>query len=91
MARLARQRAATGRILLTSPGVPGDRVALLRAAIKDVINDPAFLADAKKRRRSINYLGGDEVEALIRKTMASIDKARLPEIRDVVLKKYYSH
>ncbi len=82
---------AVGRVLLTAPGTPKDRVALLRSVLREVMHDPAFLADAKKRRRSINYLGGDEVEALIRKTMASIDKARLPEIRDVVLRKYYSH
>lgn len=82
---------ATGRLLLTAPGVPADRVALLRAAFHDIFNDPAFLADAKKRKRSISYLGGDAVEALVKKTMASIDKSRLPEIREVVLKEFYSH
>lgn len=82
---------ATGRILVTAPGVPADRVALLRAAVKDVLHDPEFLADAKKRKRSINYMGGEEVDKLIKDTMASIDKSRLPEIRQVVLEKFYDH
>ena len=37
-----------GRPFVTSPGVPAERVALLRKAFDSLVKDPAFLADMKK-------------------------------------------
>ena len=37
----------------------------LRRAFDQTMKDPAFLADAKKRKMDINYLSGAEVEANI--------------------------
>ena len=35
-----------GRVLVTTPNVPADRLAFLRAAIKKVLTDPELIADA---------------------------------------------
>jgi hypothetical protein len=42
-----------GRPLATTPGVPADRVAALRAAFAATIRDPEFIATAKKENMEI--------------------------------------
>ena len=54
-----------GRPLAASPGIPADRAKALRKAFVDTMNDPVFLADAKKTRITINYHSGAEVDKLI--------------------------
>jgi tripartite-type tricarboxylate transporter receptor subunit TctC len=43
-----------GRAMAVGPGVPADRVAALRKAFDDTMKDPAFLAEAEKRRVDID-------------------------------------
>ena len=80
-----------GRLLVTKAGVPADRVQVLRTAIGEMLQDPEFLALAKKRRRAINYLSGAEVEKLVKETTQSIGGDRLEEIHHVALDKFYTH
>lgn len=80
-----------GRLLVAKAGAPADRIALLRKTVGEVLHDPEFLVLAKKRRRVINYLSGEEVDKLVGETMQSIGGNRLKEIHHVVLKEFYSH
>jgi tripartite-type tricarboxylate transporter receptor subunit TctC len=43
-----------GRAMAVGPGVPADRVAVLRKAFDDTMKDPAFLAEAEKRKLDID-------------------------------------
>jgi tripartite-type tricarboxylate transporter receptor subunit TctC len=43
-----------GRAMAVGPGVPADRVAALRKAFDEVMKDPAFLAEAEKRKLDID-------------------------------------
>jgi tripartite-type tricarboxylate transporter receptor subunit TctC len=43
-----------GRAMTVGPGVPADRVAALRKAFDDTMKDPAFLAEAAKRKLDID-------------------------------------
>jgi tripartite-type tricarboxylate transporter receptor subunit TctC len=43
-----------GRAMAVGPGVPADRVTALRKAFDDVMKDPAFLAEAAKRKLDID-------------------------------------
>ena len=54
-----------GRPFVGPPAMPKARVAALRNAFNMVMKDPAFLADAKKTRITINYHSGAEVDKLI--------------------------
>lgn len=47
-----------GRSLMASPGVPADRVKMLRDAFTAMMKDPGFLADAKKAKMEIDPLDG---------------------------------
>src|SRR5215469_18085068 len=53
------------RPILMPPGAPADRVAALRAAFHAAMNDPAFLADAKKQRLEVKEISGDKVAQLL--------------------------
>jgi tripartite-type tricarboxylate transporter receptor subunit TctC len=56
---------AVGRPLGTTPGVPGDRVAALRAAFTRMIADKDFMADAKKHNMDIRPTSGEALAKLI--------------------------
>lgn len=58
------------RPLLAPPGVPPERVAALRAAFHAAINDPAFLAEAKKQHLHVRETSGEEVAEIVAKTFA---------------------
>lgn len=58
-------RQVMGRPFAAPPGVPADRLAVLRRAFADTMKDPAFLADAAKRKFEINPVDGEEIQALV--------------------------
>jgi tripartite-type tricarboxylate transporter receptor subunit TctC len=57
--------ASTGKPFATSPGVPADRVTLLRRAFDATMKDPAFLDDAEKAHVAIEPISGEEIQKII--------------------------
>jgi tripartite-type tricarboxylate transporter receptor subunit TctC len=62
---------AFGRPIATTPGVPAERVAALRKAFMDTLNDKQFLADAEKAKLEINPVDGEKVQALVKEIYAT--------------------
>lgn len=62
---LARQD--LGRPYVTTPGVPADRVALLRKTFIDTMKDPAFIKEAKQRKLDLDPepVTGEELQKLV--------------------------
>jgi tripartite-type tricarboxylate transporter receptor subunit TctC len=60
-----------GRPLVTPPGVPADRLKILRDAFDKSVNDPALLAAAEKRRLEMDPASGAELETLAKEVMSS--------------------
>ena len=56
-----------GYPVVAPPGVPPERVAILRKAFEAVLKDPEYLADAKKQHLEAEFMRGEEVEALIKR------------------------
>jgi tripartite-type tricarboxylate transporter receptor subunit TctC len=54
--------ASIGRALIAPPGVPADRLAVLREAFDKVVKDPEFIAAAEKRGAEIDPTPGAEVD-----------------------------
>ncbi len=54
-----------GRPFVLPPGMPGDRVAALRAAFDETMKDPEFLDDAKRQNAHIDPVSGVEINALL--------------------------
>lgn len=62
---------ATSRALGLAPGVPADRLALLRKAYDATVKDPAFLREGEKRRLDLNPTGHERVEKVIAEVFAT--------------------
>src|SRR5687768_14967913 len=60
-----------GRPLVFPPGVPADRVKIIRDAFNKTINDPALLAEAKRRRLDIDPATGEELDTLAKEVMTA--------------------
>ena len=60
-----------GRPIAAAPGVPADRLKILREAFDKAIADPQLLADAKKRKLEIDPTPGDELAVLAKKVMSA--------------------
>ena len=59
-----------GRPMNTAPGVPGERVRILREAWNRTVKDAEFLADAKKRGWPVEPVAGEALESLAKEVMA---------------------
>ena len=64
-------RQVMGRPYLAPPGLPADRVAVLRKAFMDTMKDKDFLADADKAQLEINPVSGEDVEKLVKEVYAT--------------------
>jgi tripartite-type tricarboxylate transporter receptor subunit TctC len=60
-----------GRPIIASPGIPADRVKLLREAFAKTLRDPELLDEAKKKRLEIDPMAGEELEALAKEVLAA--------------------
>ena len=59
-------RQVVGRPYLAPPGIPKDRLEILRKAFMETMVDKDFLADANKSKLEIAPVTGDKVEALVK-------------------------
>lgn len=50
-----------GRAFAVRPGTPADRVAMLRDALAKTVNDPQFIAEAKKAKIHMEYITAKDV------------------------------
>ena len=55
---------ALGKIYLTTPGVPADRLDALRKAFEETLRDPAYIEDARKVEMQVRPLTHQQVKAL---------------------------
>jgi tripartite-type tricarboxylate transporter receptor subunit TctC len=61
--------AEIGRAILTTPGVPAERLGALRAAFQRMVADPDFLAAMAKRNVMIEPATGEALDAVTSQTM----------------------
>jgi tripartite-type tricarboxylate transporter receptor subunit TctC len=67
---------AVGRTLMGPPDIPAERVKMLRDAFQATMKDPEFLADAARLAVDVEPLTGEQVAALVQKTLALPDAVR---------------
>ena len=71
---------ALGRVYVSPPAMPAERLKALRAAFMATAADPEFLADAARMQFDVNPASGEEVEAFIARVVASspevVERAR---------------
>ena len=69
LARVILGPGAFGRPIIATPGIPTDRVKLLREAYTKMLKDAEFAAEANKRQWEINPIGGEKLEALAKEVI----------------------
>lgn len=60
-----------GRPFIAPPGIPAERLALLRKAFADTLADPALLDEARRRKLEIQFTSGEALAAVIAKAYKS--------------------
>jgi tripartite-type tricarboxylate transporter receptor subunit TctC len=76
--------ADVGRALMAPPGIPPERVALLRQAFMKAIADPDFKAEAAKAQLDLAPMSGEDLQAMIQGL--SYPPALLERARDIAAK-----
>ena len=61
--------AEIGRSLIAPPGVPEERLAILREAFTAMVNDPEFQAVMAERNLELGAMTGEELQQRVNKTM----------------------
>jgi tripartite-type tricarboxylate transporter receptor subunit TctC len=69
LAKLVLASGDLGRPIMGPPGVPADRVKILRQAFMKALTDPELLAIAEKQNLEIEPTNGEELEALAKEVM----------------------
>ena len=69
--KLLTSRLEAGRPFVAPPGVPPARVAALRKAFDDTMQDPAFLAEANRLLLDVEPMKGEEVAVLVKAVLAT--------------------
>jgi tripartite-type tricarboxylate transporter receptor subunit TctC len=79
---------ALGRVLVTTPGIPADRLAHLQAAVGRIVKDPKLLAEANKSQRYVIYRDPKAAQQAIERVINAPTPAQRAEIKDIVLNRY---
>jgi tripartite-type tricarboxylate transporter receptor subunit TctC len=58
-------RQSMGRPLIAPPGLDPRLTRVLRAGVAAAMNDPELLAESARTGLEINFVSGDEVQALV--------------------------
>ena len=61
--------AEIGRSILTTPGVPQERLAALRSAFQEMLKDPDFIAACAQRHMMLDPAKGEDMDAINQETM----------------------
>ncbi|MGE5540524.1 MAG: Bug family tripartite tricarboxylate transporter substrate binding protein [Gemmatimonas sp.] len=63
--RLFSSTVSIGRPLVMGPGVPADRVKILRDAFRKTMSDPQFLAEAEKSGFEVSPITGEDLQKIV--------------------------
>ncbi len=73
-----------GRILVTSPGTPPERLAFLRDAVRRSLSNPALIAEGEKTQRFVAYQAPEKAVEITRKVLTAVTPEQKKRIREAV-------
>jgi tripartite-type tricarboxylate transporter receptor subunit TctC len=78
---------ALGRILVTAPNVPADRLAFLQESVKNILNDPALIAEGERTQRYIEYQSAEATRQMAVDAISSLSPERKKRVSDVMTRR----
>ena len=79
-----------GRLLITPPNTPADKLDYLREVARQILTDPAALADFEKKQQPALYGEPKEMAALLERLVGDgLTPERQKEVKFVITEKYY--
>ena len=79
-----------GRLLITPPNTPADKLHYLREVARQILTDPAALADFEKKQQPALYGEPKEMAALLERLVGDgLTPERQKEVKFVITEKYY--
>ncbi len=79
-----------GRLLITPPNTPADKLDYLREVAKQILTDPVALADFEKKQQPALYGEPKEMAALLQRLVGDgLTPERQKEVKYVITEKYY--
>lgn len=81
--------ASLGRVIALTPNAPADRAEFLRAKLREILNDPAFVGEMKKMSLSVGFASGADVGAMMKNAMTTLDAKSLAQLKEIVIDRYY--
>jgi len=73
-----------GRILVTMPGTPPERLTFLREAVRRALTNPALIAEGEKSQRFVAYQAPDKALDITRKVLNAVTPEQKKRIREAV-------
>ncbi len=73
-----------GRLLVTTQGVPADRLAYLREAVRRALTNPDLIAEANKTLRVVRYQAPEDAMAAVRKVLVDTSAEQRAQIKKVL-------
>jgi tripartite-type tricarboxylate transporter receptor subunit TctC len=80
--RIVASATEVGKMILTTPATPADRVQALRRAFDATVKDPAFLAELKAARVDVGPMSGEELQKLVAE-VANVSPAIIDKVKAV--------
>lgn len=77
-----------GRILVTTAGTEASRLAALRAAVKQVLTEPALVAEGLRTSRILEYAAPEVAQAKAAGVLSGLSTEQKERVRHIALKKY---
>lgn len=81
---------AFGRAIVSTPGIPADRLAYLQKVWKDILTDPAVMEEGKRGNRELDYGSPDTLSETVRDLLETLPADKRKEVNQVLLKKFSS-
>jgi tripartite-type tricarboxylate transporter receptor subunit TctC len=82
MLRVVANATEVGKLILSTPATPADRIQALRRAFDATVKDPAFLAELKAARVDVGPMSGEELQKLVAE-VANVSPAIIDKVKAV--------
>ncbi len=81
---------AFGRAVVGTPGLPPDRLQYLQKAWRDVLTDPALIAEGKKTTYTVEYESPEKLKPVVQELLERLPADKAKEVDEVILRKFSS-